>query len=98
MIKKYGFGIVLETNGRMFYYLDFFKKVDKYIDKYEIYLSFSDSGLCYDINGIKEGYNQSVDGVNNISKFCKNKKPVIAKVVVVGHNLPFLTFIIDKIK
>jgi len=96
LIKGYNFKIILETNGRMFYYPDFLRKVGKYIDKYEVYLSFSNPGLCYDISGIEEGYKQTIEGIKNIARF--SKKPVMAKLVLMGHNLPFLSYIVDKIK
>lgn len=82
LIKKYNFQIILETNGRMFRRSGLIKKADEYIDGYEIYLS----------------YGESINGIKNILKFRKGGKFAIAKVVATTSNLPFLTFIIDKIK
>lgn len=98
LIKENNFNVVLETNGRRFCNRNFLKKADIYINQYELYLSFSNKGLYKDITGDETGYQQSIIGVNNMSKFCKDKKSVIAKIVLLGQNSPFLTFIIDKIK
>ena len=97
-IKNDNLNIVLETNGRMFCYFDFLKRVDKYIDQYEIYFSSSDSLIYEDMIGSNEGYNQLIDGVKNILKFSKSKKMAIAKIVLSGHNVPFLPSVVDKIK
>ena len=98
LIQKYNFSTNLETNCRMFHYRGWFSKIDKYISNYEIYFSYPDAKIYCDLTGDKDGYNQFTGGANNILRFCKNKKSIMAKIVVMGHNLPFLTSIIDKMK
>ncbi|MBU1137073.1 glycosyltransferase [Patescibacteria group bacterium] len=87
-IKKYGLKTILETNGRIFCYQDFLRKIDKYIDRYESYLNFSSN---------KNIHNQSIDGIRNIVGFSK-KKDIIAKIVLIKDNPFFLIPIIDQIK
>ena len=88
IIKKYELKIILETNGRVFCYKDFLRKIDKYIDKYEPYLNFFDN---------KNFDKQSIDGIKNIVKFSK-KKDIVAKIVLIKDNFFFLIPIVDKIK
>ncbi len=76
IIKKYELKIILETNGRVFCYKDFLRKIDKYIDKYEPYLNFFDN---------KNFDKQSIDGIKNIVKFSK-KKDIVAKIVLIKDN------------
>lgn len=87
-IGKYGLKTILETNGRIFCYKDFLIKIDKYVDKYEAYLSLSNN---------KNVYNQSIDGIRNIVRFSK-KKDIIAKIVLIKDDPFFLIPIIDEIR
>ena len=98
LVKKYNFRIILETNGRMFSHPDFIKKVDEYVDGYEIYLSYSSPFLCRDICRATGSYGESARGIKNMLEFSGRRKLVIAKIVAVVGNLPFLNSVIDKAK
>lgn len=93
LIKKMGFKIILETNARIFYYLDFTKKISKYIYQYEIYFDLLDTKAN---NYIARRYAQNLAGIKNIKKY-KNISNIIIKVVLLGHNLSYPELVIDQI-
>jgi len=95
--KKYNFKVILETNGRLFSYAGYFNKIDKYINNYEIYINFIDHVSYNNITETRDGFKQFILGVRNILKNCKNKKKIIAKVVITKLNLPFLPRIVDTV-
>jgi len=98
IIKKNNFKLILETNGRIFVYPDLIKKVDPYIDQYEIYYSYNDSIMAQEITGHKQSYYQSLQGISNIIKGIDDKNKVLVKLVVLNLNSPILHFIADQIK
>jgi len=95
LIKGNGLRIILETNGRIFCYRSFLEKVDKYIDRYEPYLNFSSPGISQGITGVKDVYDQTIKGIENISGFCSNKD-IVAKIVLI-KDISLLPNIINRL-
>lgn len=93
LIKKMDFKIILETNARIFYYLDFTKKISKYIYQYEIYFDLLDTKAS---KYMERRYAQNLAGIKNIKKY-ENINNIIIKVVLLGYNLLYPELVIDQI-
>ncbi|MBN2422222.1 glycosyltransferase [Candidatus Woesearchaeota archaeon] len=64
--KRLGFRIILESNGRMFLYRDFYEKVADYVNKFEIFLNSGRSETNDKITNTKDTFNQTIQGIKNI--------------------------------
>jgi len=92
--KELGFEkIEIETNGRMFFYREFTKKI---IEAGANYFSFSihghNSELHDSITRASGSFNQAVQGIKNIKELCEH--PVRINVVIIKANYKFLPDIV----
>lgn len=68
--KQIGFkDIILESNGRMFYYKDFCKKlIDAEVTQFNIYLFGLDSGIHDYISNTPKSFEQTLQGIKNLKE------------------------------
>lgn len=86
--KDRDFRIILETNGRMFYYRKFAEKVKDYVDELRICL-FGQNSDTYDKNTqVKGSYNQAKEGELNMRRL--NIPIKIRKVYLSAINQKFM--------
>ncbi|MFW9876995.1 MAG: radical SAM/SPASM domain-containing protein [Candidatus Thorarchaeota archaeon] len=67
--KYLGFSIILESNGRILYYLDFCKKLKDYVDKVVIYLFGDNQSNHEKLTQTEKSYEQMTRGIENIKRF-----------------------------
>ena len=90
--------IYLITNGRMFFYEEFTKKVLK-VDRLTIQLSLlaHKKEIHNKITRTPKSFEQTVQGIKNILKYKKGGQELELRVVLTKINLPFLDKIIEFI-
>lgn len=99
LIKKNNFISILETAAKKFADINFLRKIDPFVDHYELYLNFFDPFFRQDVNISKKDYDKFLAGFFNIAKFTQGKKLITPKVVISGkrENIYAIFRIIDKL-
>lgn len=94
--KRLGFNkIVLETNGRIFSYRDFTKKmVRSGLDEFAVFLHGYDAKAHNKITRVKDSFEQTIEGIKNLVEFGKN---VTVDVVITRDNYEDLNKIVEQV-
>ena len=95
--KKIGFKINMQTNGRMFYYMDFAKKFTSFNINYIIAIHGSTKEIHEEITRAKNSFNQTIEGIKNLIKLNQkvNGKVVISKINM--KDLPNIAILFTKL-
>jgi len=81
--KSLGYKITLQTNGRMFYYKEFAKKLAKYQISYTIALHGDTEETHDNISRVNGSFKQTVNGIKNLIDL---KQKIWGKVVISKKN------------
>jgi MoaA/NifB/PqqE/SkfB family radical SAM enzyme len=81
LIHMWGFSrIILNTNGRMFFYKDFCSKIAKIgINQFNVYLFGNDAKTHDSITGVKGSFEQSIGGIKNLKKYGQDIKVIVTR-------------------
>ncbi|MFW9876996.1 MAG: radical SAM protein, partial [Candidatus Thorarchaeota archaeon] len=93
--KDLGLKITLETNGRMFYYRDFYNNLSKYIDKIIIYLNSNYPNINDKITNTNNSFTQAIQGIKNIKEL---KKEIQINTIITNYNYKNLKEIVSLVK
>lgn len=91
--KKLGLNIQIQSNGRIFSYLDYTKRVCSLgIESFLISLHAHNECLNYRLTNIKGGFQQTVNGIKNLLEF---KQMVSINCVINRENIDFMDKIVE---
>lgn len=94
--KSLDFVIQMQTNGRMFYYRKFARKISRIAPvHYAIALHGHNARIHDSITRVKGSFEQTVEGIKNLMEFKKLGQFVTGKIVISKLNMKHLSKIID---